>query len=408
MLITCPECSKNISDKAVMCPNCGYPMKDVHQTTVKRTKAKRLPNGFGQISEIKGRKLRNPFRAIVTVGTKENGKPICKLLSPKGYFRTYNEAYQALMQYNASDHTKDTDITFKELYDEWSEKYYRDLGSDSSVTSHKTAWKYLTPLYNAKITNARIKDVKDVIERATRKINGRDREASANVKSNMKILLNLLYDYAMECDIVDKNIARSFNLSKNITKERSKVNKEHIPFTEAEKKLLWGHSGDDYVNIILIQCLTGFRPQEILELDTADVDLEQNIIIGGMKTDSGRNRTVPIHSAIKSLVEEQYHFAKAKGSKKLFFKLEDGKPMSVFNYTARFKKVIKKYQLNPDHRPHDPRKDFVTEAKKYKMDEYALKRIVGHSIKDITERVYTERDTKWLQEEIEKIKVGCN
>ena len=79
--------------------------------------------------------------------------------------------------------------------------------------------------------------------------------------------------------------------------------------------------------------------------------------------------------------------------------------MSVFNYNVRFKNVIKKYHLNPDHRPHDPRKDFVTEAKRYKVDEYALKRIVGHSIKDITERIYTERDVSWLKEEIEKIKL---
>lgn len=32
--------------------------------------------------------------------------------------------------------------------------------------------------------------------------------------------------------------------------------------------------------------------------------------------------------------------------------------------------------------------------------------IVGHAIKDITERVYTDRDLKWLRNEIEKIKVG--
>ncbi len=25
-LINCPECSKQISDKAVSCPNCGYPL----------------------------------------------------------------------------------------------------------------------------------------------------------------------------------------------------------------------------------------------------------------------------------------------------------------------------------------------------------------------------------------------
>lgn len=28
MLITCPECGKEISDKAEVCPSCGYPLKD--------------------------------------------------------------------------------------------------------------------------------------------------------------------------------------------------------------------------------------------------------------------------------------------------------------------------------------------------------------------------------------------
>lgn len=402
MLIVCPECSQNISDKALMCPHCGYPLQ---ANKIRRAKTKRLPNGFGQISEIKGRKLRNPFRVIVTVGTGENGRPICKLLQPKGYFKTYNEAYKALIEYNNSDHSVDRSVTFLDLYNEWSEKYFKDLGSNSSIQAHKTAWKYLSPLYSTKVSEARIKDLKDTIETASRTVYDKGREASANVKSNMKILLNLLYDYAMECGIVDKNLARSFNLSKNITKEKSKVGKEHIPFTKDEKKVLWQNIKDDYVRALLIQCLTGFRPQELIELNTCNVDLEQNIIVGGMKTESGRNRTVPIHSAIKDLVKYQYELAMSNGSSKLFFKIEDGSPMSVFNYNVRFKNVIKKYHLNPDHRPHDPRKDFVTEAKRYKVDEYALKRVVGHSIKDITERVYTERDVSWLKEEIEKIKL---
>ena len=60
--------------------------------------------------------------------------------------------------------------------------------------------------------------------------------------------------------------------------------------------------------------------------------------------------------------------------------------------------------LNPDHRPHDGRKHFVTMAKKYGVDEYAIKYIVGHVISDITEKVYTQREFSWLQEEIAKIK----
>lgn len=52
---------------------------------------------------------------------------------------------------------------------------------------------------------------------------------------------------------------------------------------------------------------------------------------------------------------------------------------------------------------HD-RKTFITLAKKYKVDEYAIKYIVGHQINDITEKTYTEREFSWLVEEIEKIK----
>ena len=46
----------------------------------------------------------------------------------------------------------------------------------------------------------------------------------------------------------------------------------------------------------------------------------------------------------------------------------------------------------------------MTKAKEYNVDEYAIKYIVGHKIMDITEKVYTSRETSWLRKEIEKIK----
>ncbi|EDK23385.1 tyrosine-type recombinase/integrase [[Ruminococcus] torques] len=73
-------------------------------------------------------------------------------------------------------------------------------------------------------------------------------------------------------------------------------------------------------------------------------------------------------------------------------------------YASRFEKVVKQLNLNPEHRPHDPRTTFVTMGKKAGMDEYALKEMVGHSIQDITESTYTVRDLEWLREDIEKIK----
>ena len=398
MLTTCPECGLQVSDKAFACPHCGFPFKPEHARRSNRKK--RLPNGFGQIAELKGRNLRKPFRAMVTIGTAENGRPICKLLKPRAYFETYNEAYQALMNYNANGYSPAKETTFKELYDEWSVIYFRDI-SDNAIAAHKAAWIYLSPIYSERVVEMKIKKLREVVENA----NKGSKEASSNTKKNIKILLNLLYDYAVENEIVDKNYARSFNLSKNITKEAAKAEKEHIAFTNEERNIMWKNRDKNYVDMLLINCYTGFRPYELTQIKLVDVDLTNWSITGGMKTEAGTNRIVPVHTAIRGLIAAKYNLAKACGSEYLFYDLDSKKQLTQKQHKLRFDTVVNIIGLNPAHRPHDCRKDFVTMAKKYKVDEYAIKRIVGHSIKDITEKIYTERDLGWLHEEIEKIRV---
>ena len=138
MLTKCPECELQISDKALVCPHCGFPLKGESKRPYVK-KRMRLPNGFGQISEIKGRNLRNPFRAMATVGVNEYGRPICKILKPRGYFATYNEAYEALIEYNKNPYDLDPDITLAQLYEQWSEEYwesdYEDENKDFQVVS---------------------------------------------------------------------------------------------------------------------------------------------------------------------------------------------------------------------------------------------------------------------------------
>ena len=143
MLIICPECQLNVSDKAKVCPHCGYPMKDNAMTKAKPSKKHmRLPNGFGQITEIKGQNLRKTFRAMVTVGKNANGRPICKLLKPEGYFSTYNEAYAALVEYNKNPYDLNPDILMCQLYEKWLDEYSKSLSSDSSIRTIKSAWSY--------------------------------------------------------------------------------------------------------------------------------------------------------------------------------------------------------------------------------------------------------------------------
>ena len=78
--------------------------------------------------------------------------------------------------------------------------------------------------------------------------------------------------------------------------------------------------------------------------------------------------------------------------------------MTYKRFFLTYDLAVKELHLDERHRPHDGRKQFVTMAKRYNLDEYAIKRLVGHSIADLTERVYTERDFEWLRAELEKIK----
>ena len=144
-------------------------------------------------------------------------------------------------------------------------------------------------------------------------------------------------------------------------------------------------------------------------IELKNVDLVNRTFKGGMKTAAGRDRVVPIHSKIYPLVEARYNEAVQLKSKYLFNCTDththrSNLMLTYDKYSARFKKIVERLGLNREHRSHDGRKQFITIAKKYKVDEYAIKYIVGHEVNDITEKVYTQRDVDWLKEEIEKIK----
>lgn len=411
MLIECPECRLQVSDKALLCPHCGYPMKpDVIEKKVrKKNRRRRLPNGFGQISEIKGKNLRKPFRAMVPAGKTSTGRPISKLLKPEAYFATYNDAYVALVEYNKNPYDFDSDITVSELYMRWSTQHYARV-SISTKNVLVSAWSYCSSLYDMKVKKLRIRHIKGCIESKTAIVKGKEKELTPAIRTRIKSLFSMMLDYAMEYEIVDKNYARSFDAPKEIKKEEEKNKKDHISFTDNEMKILWDNLDNyDYVDMILIQCYSGWRPKELCLLELKNIDLREWSFIGGMKTEAGENRKVPIHSKIRPLVEKRYKEAQKLGSIYLFNCVESvnkktGIKMSYSKYKYRFDKVVTNLNLNAEHRPHDARKQFSTMAKRYKVDEYAIKYMIGHAIEDITEKIYTDRDFEWLQEEIEKIK----
>jgi integrase len=411
MLTKCPECELQVSDKALSCPHCGYPMHPNARPSAPRksNKKRRLPNGFGQISEIKNQNLRNPFRAMVTVGKTPAGRPICKPLKPDSYFATYNDAYTALAEYNKNPYNLDAGITAKELYERWSEGHFKILES-SRIRALEAAWGYCTSVHNMRVLDIRGRHIKGCLDEGVSVVKGVEKHPSASMKNHIKSLFNLMLDYALEYELVNRNHSRSFTLSEETIKELHTVKQGHIAFAEDEMERLWAHADDKLcVDAMLIQCYSGWRPQEIGLIELANVDLENWSFKGGMKTDAGKDRTVPIHSRIRHLVLRKYKEAEALSSKYLFNYVNPASRSKSTKFTYSryqnvFAKIKEELNLNPEHRPHDGRTHFVTSAKTAKVDEYAIKYIVGHAVSDITEKVYTKREFEWLGEEIEKIK----
>lgn len=413
MLISCPECSAPISDKALSCPHCGFPTQGTkpqpRPARAKSSRRRRLPNGFGQITEIKGRHLRNPFRVMVCVGKNDEGKPVSKPLRPTAYFPTYNDAYTALLEYHKNPYDLDKDICVSELYERWFEEYKKDeTRSDSIITQTKSAWAYASTIYDMKIRDVRARHLKACIEEGERSYYGGTRKIGPGLQLRLKTVFNMMFDYALEYELTDVNYARRFHFSNEITKDIGTVKRGHIAFEDEEMQALWKNAATlECVDAILIQCYSGWRPQELCLLRVENINWDEGTFTGGMKTDAGAERVVPIHSKIEPLVRRRYDEAISLESPFLFNWHKNGTaptPMDYKRYARKFQYIVDRLGLNKDHRPHDPRVQFVTMAKKYHIDEYALKRMVGHSIQDLTEKVYTKRDTQWLRDEIEKIK----
>lgn len=76
------------------------------------------------------------------------------------------------------------------------------------------------------------------------------------------------------------------------------------PFTDVEQQLCWQHVNDiEYLDTILILLYTGMGVGEMLDIKTADVDLEGSFMRGGSKTFAGINRLIPIHSKIMPFIK---------------------------------------------------------------------------------------------------------
>lgn len=351
----------------------------------------KLPNGYGSVYKLSG-KRRNPYIARYTTGwlLDDTTGIATQQRVTIGYYPTKQEALTALANYNQHPYDIKTDtITFSEVYDKWAAQHFPTI-VPSACRTWISAYNHSKPLHSMRFKDIRANHLEQTIK---------DAKVGQSTKQRMKSLYNMLYKYALKYEICDKDYAALCDSVK-----RGSPTIERIPFNDTEIELLWNNITYPFVDMVLIGIYSGWRPQELAILQVDDIDLDNGTMFGGLKTDAGRNRIVPIHPAIYDLVRQNYDKAVAMGSSSLFNDEngQQGTYLTYDKYRGRFNKVCKK--LNIKHRPHDTRHTFITKAKAAGVNDYIIKLLVGHAIEDITEKVYTHRTMQELKDGMQLIK----
>lgn len=309
------------------------------------------------------------------------------------YFEKAELAYSYLAELNngnvVAEHKKYTDIpTFAEMYNMW-KKYRTSLKkqiSESTWRNYEIAFNHLAALHHKKFMAIRTSDVQEVL-------NGYNHKSATTI-GNMRAVLKSMYAYARMNGYVDTDITEFL-----VYEWTDSDTEMHSPYTEEEIGILWQKLYEvNNVDIILIYIYTGMRPSELLNILTENVHLDEQYMIGGMKTETGIDRIIPIADKILPLVKNRYN-----PDRKYLINNRYGNHYTYGSYvSSNFNTVMNRVGMQ--HIPHDSRHTFATLMDNAGANDVCTKLIMGHSMRnDTTKGVYTHKSISDLLKEVNKI-----
>ncbi len=336
------------------------------------------PNNAGSVYKNSG-KRRKPWVMSITLGYNDDG-------TRNRYTSTHatkKEAMEALLKYTINP-TERPNVKFKEVYDEWSKSKYKKI-SRPMKEGYVAAYKKCVLLHNLKFAELRTSHFQNIIDEYALK---QGRSALEKIRS----LINQLYKYAMQNDICHKNYAQFLELprkSKNKTK----------PFNDVELITLKKNDHLHDVKLILTMIYLGYRPTAHLELTVFNYDKVNKIFYGGIKTEAGIDRPVPIHSSIQEYVD---YFLSLKGE--TVFCSPEGQKYSLRTFRDKhFYPALETLGLRR-LTPRSCRDTFSSLCAMNNVDEIAHFNLMGHTDYAMSAENYTTLSLGYLRSEIEKIK----
>lgn len=341
----------------------------------------KLANGYGSITKLKGNR-RNPWMVRITTGKNENGQQIRKVL---GYYPSRTKAVEALAEFNREPYDiGDAKLTFSDIYKQWIETDEFINLSKSCSSAYKAAYNKFSLIHNKEFVKIKISDLQHCID-----VN----ESGYVSNRQMKNLSSKLYQFCILKEMVKENKSVMLKVGSPNSTQREKK-----PYSDEEIDILWKHTDDDIVKLILIYIYTGVRCNELLNLRKENLHLdEQYFDVIKSKTASGI-RVVPIADAIIPLFQ---HFIN-KSNNRWVITTEQGVRLTYSWWQKQQANTLK--ALNIQHTTHEARHTCITQMTIHNVNPSVIKEIVGHkAAQSFTERVYTHIYLKTKIEAVNKI-----
>lgn len=380
----CVKCKKEIPEGAAFCCWCGK------KQIAEQKKTRRRAHGMGTIR--KDPRYASPWIAVappVIKGT--NGRYV-------GAFKNRREAEQALETYLNEKRPDLYNATLDKIYELWSSNHFDTL-SDSGIQGYKAAYKSIAELSREKFRDLKTADFQRCV----------DAQAAAGASRSkcekIRQLCSQLCKFSMQNDLIDKNYAEFVKLPKEEKKEKQ-------IFTAKDRAVLWRHTDDKRVQIILTMIYTGFRIGEICALKPSDV--HGGYMVGGEKTEAGKNRIVPfpqsvpeIECFVRSWLTDCTTETILGVSAEYFRKYQFYPCLAELGLIAppvKSPKTGKDMYIDPRLTPHSTRHTFASLSAEAGMPPEVLQKIIGHADYSTTADIYVHQDIGALSAGMSMIK----
>lgn len=353
----CRKCKMEIPDESKYCLRCGAKQEPEKRKALKR------PNGTGTVYKLQGRRKR-PWVAA-------RNKVVI------GYYETKTAAFEALNRLTGRTLDERYNMTFAEVFQEWKMEHYKNL-TKSGQTQYDISFKVFSALHGKKFRDLRTADFQTALEPQMNK--------TRSTVSKHKQLITQMSKWAIREEIVTTNFATFVRLPENIKKEKEIFSDADIQKLEEE--------GSETAKIILMLIYTGMRIGELFSLPLEDY--HETYVIGGEKTEAGRNRIIPIR------LEGRDFFS--------YFAKHASGPLLLSGYTGqRISNNFRRRDYYPlldrlgigQKSPHATRHTYASRARKAGMPPEILQKILGHADYSTTANIYVHTDIDELIKAVE-------